>query len=177
MQVPEVSRLRLRRSFGMETDSPLSYALLPTLEEVRIAAERLRPVIVRTPLVPLHSFSETSNIFLKPEIHQAVGSFKIRGVYHAVSQLTDQQRQCGLSTVSAGNTAQALAWSGRRFHVSARSVMPDSAPASKIPSVFHCMELPKFGWKRRAGRLFLSKPQPEGGFLRFRAQCSFLCRV
>jgi len=72
---------------------------------------------------------------LKPEVLQAVGSFKIRGVFNAVASLQEVERQRGLSTVSAGNTAQALCWAGRFFDVPARSVMPDTAPAGKIDAV------------------------------------------
>lgn len=108
---------------------------MPRVEEFREAALRLRSVAVRTPLVPLHSFGEQEDILLKLEIHQPVTSFKIRGVYNAVALFGPSARAKGLSTVSAGNTAQALAWCGRHFGVPARSVMPDSAPASKIDAV------------------------------------------
>jgi threonine dehydratase len=109
--------------------------LPPTLDEIRAAAGRLRGVAARTPLVPLHGHDAERDILLKPEIHQPITSFKIRGVFNAVAALTDDERARGLSTVSAGNTAQALAWCGRRFGVPARSVMPDSAPATKIEAV------------------------------------------
>ena len=107
----------------------------PTLTEIQQAARRLSDVVVHTPLVPLHSFDKPSGILLKPEIHQVVTSFKIRGVFHAVDSLTEQERARGLSTVSAGNTAQALAWVGRYFGLPARSLMPDTAPRTKIEAV------------------------------------------
>jgi len=107
----------------------------PSLDEIRIAATRLQDVIIHTPLVPLHTYDPPSTILLKPETHQSVGSFKIRGVFNAVASLSPEARSRGLSTVSAGNTAQALAWAGRHFGVPARSVMPQSAPASKIEAV------------------------------------------
>ncbi len=107
----------------------------PTLSEIREAAERLRDVIVRTPLVPLHGDEQGTGILLKPEIHQAVGSFKLRGVFNAVAVLDDEQRAAGLSTVSAGNTAQALAWTGRHLGLPARAIMPDTAPKTKIEAV------------------------------------------
>ena len=107
----------------------------PDLAELEAAAARLRPVLVRTPLVPLHGHDDDGRILLKLEIHQAVGCFKTRGVYHAVSRLSPAERARGLSTVSAGNTAKALAWCGRRFGVPARSLMPESAPATKIEAV------------------------------------------
>ena len=113
----------------------MELATRPSLENIRQAADRIRDVIVETPLVPLHSFESTSDILLKPEIHQAVTSFKLRGVFNAVASLSDEERQKGLSTVSAGNTAQALAWAARYFGVPARSLMPESAPRSKIEAV------------------------------------------
>jgi threonine dehydratase len=103
--------------------------------EVRAAGALLRGIVQRTPLVPLHSFSQGNEILLKLEIHQPVTSFKIRGVFYAVASLDEIERQRGISTVSAGNTAQALAWAGRYYGVSARSVMPESAPQSKIDAV------------------------------------------
>ena len=110
-------------------------ATRPSLEDIRQAADRIRGVIVETPLVPLHSFESTGDILLKPEIHQAVTSFKLRGVFNAVASLSDDERQKGLSTVSAGNTAQALAWAARYFGVPARSLMPEAAPRTKIEAV------------------------------------------
>jgi threonine dehydratase len=107
-------------------------SVLANRAEFEEAAERLRGIVVRTPLVPLDDHGEETGIFLKPEILQPAGSFKIRGVYHAVARLTDAQRRRGLSTVSAGNTAKALAWCGRRFGVPARSRMPKTAPAAKV---------------------------------------------
>ena len=107
----------------------------PVLNEIRAAAERIKEVVVNAPLAPLHSFEDRSTILLKAEILQAVGSFKIRGVFNAVASMSQETRRRGLSTVSAGNTAQALAWTGRHFGVAARSIMPDTAPASKIEAV------------------------------------------
>ncbi len=106
-----------------------------SLQEVRDAAERIQDVIVHTPLVSLHTYQDTSDILLKPEIHQAVASFKLRGIFNAAACLTDQEKERGLTTVSAGNTAQALAWTACYFGVSARSLMPDTAPRSKIEAV------------------------------------------
>ncbi len=113
----------------------MSTIVPPTLNEVTVAAKRLRSVAVRTPLVALHADDCGSDILLKPEILQPVTSFKIRGIYHAVASLSDEERARGISTVSAGNTAQALAWCGRHFGIPARSLMPDSAPQNKIDAV------------------------------------------
>lgn len=102
----------------------------PTLPEVEHAATVLAEVLRPTPLLPLGE-----HLLLKPEVLQPTGSFKIRGVFHAVSCFTAEQRARGISTVSAGNTAKALAWSGRHFGVEARSLMPDHAPRTKIDAV------------------------------------------
>ncbi len=107
----------------------------PSRSEIAAARESLRDVTVATPLVSLHIHGGDREILLKPEILQPAGSFKIRGIYHAVASLSDEERARGLSTVSAGNTAKALAWCGRRFGVSAQSLMPDTAPRAKIEAV------------------------------------------
>jgi threonine dehydratase len=107
----------------------------PTRPEIEAAAARIRDVLVTTPLVPLHVHGSDRRILIKPEILQPAGSFKVRGIFHAVLRLTDERRSRGLSTVSAGNTAKALAWCGRRFGVPVRSLMPDTAPATKVEAV------------------------------------------
>jgi threonine dehydratase len=108
----------------------------PGEAEFRDAAARLRGVVARTPLVRFQAHEGgDAEILLKPEILQPAGSFKIRGVFHAVSKLDVRRCQAGLSTVSAGNTAKALAWCGRHFGVPARSLMPDTAPLAKIEAV------------------------------------------
>jgi threonine dehydratase len=109
----------------------------PVIDEIERAAERGREVILHTPLVPLHSFDGRRDILLKLETLQPVTNFKIRGVFHAVASLPPDERARGLSTVSAGNTAQALAWTGRHFGVGARCLVPDDAPANKIEAVRH----------------------------------------
>ncbi len=107
----------------------------PALEEIRAAAAQISGILVNAPLLPLWPIDGDATILLKPENLQAVGSFKIRGVFHAVASMSKETRRRGLSTVSAGNTAQALAWTGRHFGVPARSIMPDNAPASKVEAV------------------------------------------
>ena len=106
----------------------------PSRGEIEAAAEGLRDVLVPTPLMPVNG-ADAESLWLKPEIHQVVGSFKIRGVFHAVASLPAEERARGISTVSAGNTAKALAWAGRHFGVPARSLMPEHAPTTKIDAV------------------------------------------
>jgi threonine dehydratase len=109
----------------MRTTSPLQ----PTMDEVMTARERLRGIAIRTPLLQLHG---SDSVWIKPECLQPVGSFKMRGIYNAVAALPEDQRALGVSTVSSGNTAQALAWSARRFGVPARAVMPLTTAANKV---------------------------------------------
>ena len=108
---------------------------LTTLDAIQRAADRLKNVVIHTPLVPLHSYETDQGVMLKPETLQPVGSFKLRGVFNAVASLSREQRQRGISTISAGNTAQALGWTARYFGVPARSVLPDSVPASKLEAI------------------------------------------
>ena len=107
----------------------------PSVEEFEAAADRLRGVAVRTPLVPLHSYDESRAIWLKPETLQPIGSFKIRGVYNWAALLSPEDRARGLSTTSAGNTAQALGFAARRFGVPARSLVPEWLPENKAASI------------------------------------------
>jgi threonine dehydratase len=105
--------------------------LPPYLEDVRRAAERIEGLVVRTPLLPMHSYSAATDIYLKPEVLQPVGSFKIRGVGNWALSLTEEERRRGIATTSAGNTAMALGYMGRILGVPARSHVPDSLHESK----------------------------------------------
>lgn len=101
------------------------------LEEVRAAQLLLAKLLAPTPLVALGG-PDGGGIRLKLELLQPTGSFKVRGVHHAVARMDPPARAAGVATVSAGNTAKALAWSAGRFGVRARSLMPDHAPRSKV---------------------------------------------
>ncbi len=107
----------------------------PSLNEFKAAANNLESIIVHTPLIPYRGGDNDAKILLKPEILQAVNSFKLRGVFNAVASLSAEEKSKGVSTVSAGNTAQALAWSARYFATSAHCIMPDTAPLPKIEAV------------------------------------------
>jgi threonine dehydratase len=107
----------------------------PDLADVKKAASRISSVAVRTPLMPLHSYDATADIYLKPEVLQPVGSFKIRGVGNWALSLTDAETRSGIATSSAGNTAMALGYMGRLLGVPARSHVPDSVHASKRAAI------------------------------------------
>ncbi|MFB3131108.1 MAG: pyridoxal-phosphate dependent enzyme, partial [Rhodothermales bacterium] len=109
----------------------------PDLAEIKTAAQRISTVAVRTPLVPLHSYDGTTDLWLKPEVLQPIGSFKLRGVYNWAASLSAEERQRGLVTTSAGNTAQALGYVARLFGVTARALVPDWLPANKMASILN----------------------------------------
>lgn len=104
-------------------------SLRPTMDEVYVARARLRGVTVRTPLLQLWG---SDSVWIKPEVLQPVGSFKIRGVFNAIAALDPDEREKGVSTVSSGNTAQAVAWAARKFGVPARALMPTTTPQNKL---------------------------------------------
>jgi threonine dehydratase len=99
------------------------------IEAIRAAAERLRGVIARTPLVPFDPPPERA--YVKAENLQPIGAFKIRGAYNAIAALTDEQRGRGVITYSSGNHGQGVARSARLLGTHAIVVMPDDAPALK----------------------------------------------
>ncbi|HIA73747.1 MAG TPA: threonine/serine dehydratase [Gemmatimonadetes bacterium] len=103
------------------------------LTEVESAARRLAGIAVPTPLLPADAVSEMAgaNVRLKCESLQRAGSFKIRGAYNFVSQLSDEQVASGIITYSSGNHAQAVALSGKLRGVRVVVVMPTTAPKVK----------------------------------------------
>lgn len=104
-----------------------------TLSDVPAAAERLRGIAHRTPVLTSRTLDALtgSQIFLKCENFQRVGAFKFRGAYNAISQLSPAQKAAGVVTHSSGNHAQGVALAARLLGVPATIVMPDDAPAVK----------------------------------------------
>lgn len=104
-----------------------------TLEDLRAAAELLRPVAVRTPLLPDDALSEKlgAPIFVKPEVLQRGGAFKFRGAYTYVARLTPEQRAKGIITGSSGNHGQGVALAAKLFGIKATIVMPTTVPRAK----------------------------------------------
>ena len=100
------------------------------IERVRAAADRARPHIVRTPLVPGPGGAQ-----LKLEALQPTGSFKVRGFFAAALAAPKDRLARGLMTVSAGNAAQACAYVAHALGVPCRVVMFDTAPATKVDGV------------------------------------------
>ncbi len=97
------------------------------------AYERLKPVATRTVVLKSTTLNGLCGceVFLKCENFQRTGSFKFRGAYNAVSQLSDQEKSLGVLTYSSGNHAQAIALVGKLLNVQTTVIMPDNAPAIK----------------------------------------------
>jgi threonine dehydratase len=107
---------------------------LVTLGEVQAASTRIGEVAVRTPLLPFPEVSQKvgGEVRVKCESLQPAGSFKIRGAFNFISQLSDEERSRGIITYSSGNHAQAAALAARMTGTRAVVVMPTIAPPVKV---------------------------------------------
>jgi threonine dehydratase len=104
------------------------------LKDIQDAAERLSSIIVRTPLLSSPVLDELTGgrVLLKAENLQRTGSFKIRGAYNLLSQLTPGQAEKGVVAFSSGNHAQAVAAAGTMLGIDTTIVMPEDSPKIKI---------------------------------------------
>jgi threonine dehydratase len=107
-----------------------TYTLI-TLSDLREAQQRIRGVAVRTPLVPMAMPGAAGEVFIKNEGLQATGSFKVRGAYNKIAQLSAEERGHGVVAYSSGNHAQAVAFAAKSLGVKAVVVMPSNAPEVK----------------------------------------------
>ncbi|MBV8220756.1 MAG: threonine/serine dehydratase [Solirubrobacterales bacterium] len=107
------------------------------LAEIEAARARIADVAVRTPLVPLRAdgVRGDTEIYLKLEALQPIGSFKIRGATNAVRMASKAERSRGLVTASAGNMAQGVAWAGRELGLPVTIAVPEHAPEAKIGAI------------------------------------------
>jgi threonine dehydratase len=110
--------------------TPAADMELISLAEIEVARERLRAAVLHTPLVRLSSVTDAV-AFLKAESLQPIGSFKLRGAFNAVAQLSEARRHRGVITYSSGNHGQGVAYAARAFGVPAIIVMPSNAPEIK----------------------------------------------
>ncbi|HJZ71977.1 MAG TPA: pyridoxal-phosphate dependent enzyme [Vicinamibacterales bacterium] len=106
------------------------------LSAIREAAAAIHGAAVRTPLIRLEAPSaDGTEIYLKLETLQPIGSFKIRGAYNVVRQLTPEQLHGGVWTVSAGNAAQGVAYAARKAGARCSVMVMDTAPDTKIRAI------------------------------------------
>lgn len=105
-----------------------------TVEQIEEAAERLAGVSVRTPLLRNAELDDVAGgtVLVKPECLQVTGSFKIRGAYNFLSQLSQDEARRGVVAFSSGNHAQGVAAAGTMLGISTAIVMPEDAPRAKL---------------------------------------------
>ena len=111
--------------------------LVPTLDDVKAAHERIKPYIHRTPVLTSSYLNELTGaeIYFKCENFQKAGAFKVRGASNAVFGLTDEQAIKGVATHSSGNHALSLSYAAGRRGIPCTVVMPKTAPKAKKDAV------------------------------------------
>ncbi len=105
-----------------------------TLDKFEEAAETVKKVTSETKLIYSEYLSNTTGnkVYLKPENMQRTGAYKLRGAYYKISTLTDEEREKGLITASAGNHAQGVAYAAKAYGAKAVIVMPTTTPLIKV---------------------------------------------
>ena len=105
-----------------------------TLETFEEAAEVVKKVTLETKLVYSDYFSQQigAKVYIKPENMQFTGAYKVRGAYYKMSTLSEEERQKGVITASAGNHAQGVAYAAQCYGVKSTIVMPTTTPLIKV---------------------------------------------
>lgn len=108
--------------------------MIPSIDDIRLAAERIKGVAVRTPLLRCDALDEATGgkLWVKAECLQRGGAFKMRGATNAIAALAPEVRQRGVIAFSSGNHAIAVSTAAKLFGVSAVIVMPADAPKIKL---------------------------------------------
>ena len=111
--------------------------MLIARQAIEEASARLRPYLPATPLVRAESFSRklASNVLFKLETLQPTHSFKVRGAFNALLQLSDEQRKRGVVTASGGNHGLAIAYAARVLGIPATVYLPQSATEAKLGAI------------------------------------------
>ncbi len=105
-----------------------------TLSHIQTARQRIAPCVRRTPLTPSATLSERlkTNVYVKLEVFQKTGSFKVRGAFNKALSLRPEERGRGIVAVSGGNHAQATAYVARALGLKALILMPESTPKNYV---------------------------------------------
>ncbi len=103
-----------------------------TLDSIYKASHILKEVIRHTDLIKAPKINTECEVYLKPENLQVTGSFKVRGAYYKISQLTPEEREKGVIACSAGNHAQGVALAATKAGIKSLICLPDGAPISKV---------------------------------------------
>lgn len=108
-----------------------------TLDNIYRASHVLKEVIRQTDLIFAPGINPDCKVYLKPENLQVTGSFKVRGAYYKISQLTEEEKSRGVIACSAGNHAQGVALAATKNGIKSLICLPDVAPISKIEATKH----------------------------------------
>ena len=103
-----------------------------TLDRVYKASEVLKEIIRDTDMIKAPKINPSADVFLKTEKLQVTGSFKVRGSYFKISQLSDEEKSKGVIACSAGNHAQGVALAATKNGIKSTICLPDGAPISKV---------------------------------------------
>ena len=103
-----------------------------TLDKIYHASYVLKDVIRRTDLIHAPQINPGATVYLKPENLQLTGSFKVRGSYYKISQLSAEEKAKGVIACSAGNHAQGVALAATKNGIKSTICLPDCAPISKV---------------------------------------------
>src|SRR5436853_1394689 len=105
-----------------------------SLSDIQTARRRIAPCVRRTPLSPSVTLSERlkSNVYVKLELFQKTGSFKVRGAFNKALSLKPEERGRGIVAVSGGNHAQAVAYVARALDLRSLILMPEATPRNYI---------------------------------------------
>ena len=129
--MPEDKKDRLAHDEAAENEAIVART---TIADVYRASKQLEGVARKTRLIHSDYFSEISgnDVYLKPENLQHTGAFKLRGAYNKISQLTEEEKEKGVITASAGNHAQGVAYAAKKLGVKAVICMPATTPLLKV---------------------------------------------
>src|SRR5258706_12145692 len=105
-----------------------------SLTDIQNARQRIAPCVRRTPLTASAALSERlkTNVYVKLELFQKTGSFKVRGAFNKALGLTAEERGQGLVAVSGGNHAQAVAYAARTLGLKSVILMPETTPTNYV---------------------------------------------
>ncbi len=110
---------------------------IPSFQDVLLAHRQIRPYLNPTPLYSYPALNDLigTQVWVKHENYQPVGAFKVRGGVNLVSQMSAEERACGLIAASTGNHGQSVAYGGRLFGVPTRIVVPEGANPGKVAAM------------------------------------------
>ncbi len=136
----------------------------PTLSHIQAARQRIAPCIRRTPLTPSTTLSERlhTNVYVKLEIFQKTGSFKVRGAFNKALSLRPEERGKGVVAVSGGNHAQAVAYVARALGLKSLILMPEGTPKNYVDATRGYGAEVKFAANARAAFAEVNQYENDG---------------